>query len=960
MTAPSTVKGKAFWLGKYDTAEERGYYPLGVQSRFNQLFVFERAATQGDATRNSEAYLSSWIFGNAAGGGQIEDYNEGAEADRFWIAFADTRSPNIITLPPLVNSARPNSNCTSCWPLEVGNDGIAYDAFNESGTWEVWGFNEATDAYDYNGAAGVALGSIPVNKAVRFDGVIYVPRGSSGYTRITGVAGVPTCTAVAGADDPTGAGATTAPQPVAFAVFQQKLWAITGISDGGGIAYHTIVQKDAGADAWTWPFGTTTTDYPKLEGSGTPLSMAVFPDKAGKEALYIKTDRGVVIFDDTSPRFIETDIQFPPHPDVNRAMAVWRAGENLHLGVGLDSWAYSNANVIVPFRGLARDHGLPQEYRGAIKDLEPEVSCLYALVGPASATDAYTYSDTVGTGGTGDGEFDDVLGLAVDAAGNVWAADSVNERIQIFNSTLDFQDKEGTAGTGNGQFATGIGPRDLAFDGSGNLFVTDRGNNRVQKFTVSGTNPTYASQFGAAGTGNGQFNAPDGIAIKTSNGRIYVTDVGNTRVQIFDASGIYVTQFGSSGTGDGEFSNPIAVAVNQSNGDVYVVDASNDNVQQFTTGGIFIRRWGGSGSGDGQFQSPSAITIHPATYNVFVSDATRDDIQEFTASGDFIRKFGATGTGNGQFQSITGLAFNAAGTTLYASDNTNEDIQAFTADSAASLAAYPTLHAWTGFGWHGLWRGSANTTTPTVMKVNSATNGYKVRWGLDDGFCYRISLRRTMHSPRQGFLAGVDLFAASGELITGWFDAAMAGFYKLASHLTVEADSATATETIVFEYAVDGGGWESLGTINTSGETVLEFNVSSSFSRGRKFRRIRFRISLARGSTTTLTPVLKSFVLSYQKIPKNTVAHTLEIPLHRKWNGRTPAEMYDDLSQLVEASTGGEMLQLVLGRTTTASDGTETTAIRRVLPTSIAGLQDNGTGMTRAATLTLIEVRTGA
>jgi hypothetical protein len=156
---------------------------------------------------------------------------------------------------------------------------------------------------------------------------------------------------------------------------------------------------------------------------------------------------------------------------------------------------------------------------------------------------------------------------------------------------------------------------------------------------------------------------------------------------------------------------------------------------------------------------------------------------------------------------------------------------------------------------------------------------------------------------------------------------------------------------------VDGGGWETLGSVTTSGETVLEFDVASGFSRGRRFKRIRFKFTLSRGSTATLTPVIESIVLAYQKVPKNTVAHTLEIPLHRKHKDRTPAEMYADLTALVET---GEMLKLVLGRDETASDGTVTSAVKRVLPASISGLQDGQGRMTRHVTLGLIEVRTGA
>ena len=55
---------------------------------------------------------------------------------------------------------------------------------------------------------------------------------------------------------------------------------------------------------------------------------------------------------------------------------------------------------------------------------------------------------------------------------------------------------------------------------------------------------TYVSQFGSAGSGNGQFNSPYSISFDSS-GNIYVTDNGNHRIQKFDSNGTYISQFGS-------------------------------------------------------------------------------------------------------------------------------------------------------------------------------------------------------------------------------------------------------------------------------------------------------------------------------------------------------------------------------------------------------------------------------
>src|SRR5579863_6945860 len=80
--------------------------------------------------------------------------------------------------------------------------------------------------------------------------------------------------------------------------------------------------------------------------------------------------------------------------------------------------------------------------------------------------------------------------------------------------------------------------------------TADSGNHRVQIFDQAGT---YLNQFGAAGTGDGQFYAPEGIAIDPTTSNILVADTGNNRVEIFSSAGVYLSQLGTRGSGTGEF-----------------------------------------------------------------------------------------------------------------------------------------------------------------------------------------------------------------------------------------------------------------------------------------------------------------------------------------------------------------------------------------------------------------------
>jgi DNA-binding beta-propeller fold protein YncE len=102
-----------------------------------------------------------------------------------------------------------------------------------------------------------------------------------------------------------------------------------------------------------------------------------------------------------------------------------------------------------------------------------------------------------GSRGSGDGQFSYPLGVAVDASGNVFVADSDNDRIQVFNSSGTFLSRWGFSGSGNGQFYS---PSGVAVDASGNVFVADTDNSRIQKFAKGGSAPGAATLISPSGS----------------------------------------------------------------------------------------------------------------------------------------------------------------------------------------------------------------------------------------------------------------------------------------------------------------------------------------------------------------------------------------------------------------------------------------------------------------------------
>jgi sugar lactone lactonase YvrE len=198
----------------------------------------------------------------------------------------------------------------------------------------------------------------------------------------------------------------------------------------------------------------------------------------------------------------------------------------------------------------------------------------------------------------------------------------------------------GINGGGGGQFEFPFG---MATDASGNLFVADTNNYRIQVFTNTGNflmtfgwgvqdglpaleTCTTGCQAGIGGSGDGQLNSPHDVAVDAS-GNVFVADRGNSRIQKFTNTGTFMTKWGSSGSGDGQFDSPYNVAVNAA-GDVFVVEESNNRVQKFTNTGTFLTKWGTPGSGNGQFNTPVGLFVD-GSGNVFVFELSNNRIQKF-------------------------------------------------------------------------------------------------------------------------------------------------------------------------------------------------------------------------------------------------------------------------------------------------------------------------------------------
>jgi uncharacterized protein (TIGR03663 family) len=188
----------------------------------------------------------------------------------------------------------------------------------------------------------------------------------------------------------------------------------------------------------------------------------------------------------------------------------------------------------------------------------------------------------------------------------------------------------GESGSGPGQLAE---PRGLATDARGNLYVADTKNSRVQVFDGNGQ---FVRQFGTKGAENGQLNEPCGLTVD-SRGEVWVADTWNHRIVHFSSDGKFIGSFLDTEKG---FFGPRAVAAIKD--ELYVADTGNKRIVRFDREGNKLSEWGGNGIGPGQFVEPVGLAVDAAG-NLYVADTGNHRVQVFDGQGKFVRQFPVVG-----------------------------------------------------------------------------------------------------------------------------------------------------------------------------------------------------------------------------------------------------------------------------------------------------------------------------
>ena len=276
------------------------------------------------------------------------------------------------------------------------------------------------------------------------------------------------------------------------------------------------------------------------------------------------------------------------------------------------------------------------------------LSCAAAQADVTTLAGSTTPGSANGTGSAA--AFDDPAGVAVNAAGDIYVADSANNEIREVTpagvvTTLAGSTTAGSA-DGTGSAASFDAPDGVAVNASGDIYVADSGNNEIRMITPAGVVTTLAGSTTAGsadGTGSAaSFYHPTGVALDAS-GNIYVADFGNNEIREITSGGVVTTLAGSTTAGDANgtgsaasFSGPLGVAVDAS-GTIYVTDSLNNEIRAVTGAGVVTTLAGspvaGSANGTGSaasFDTPFGITVVQASGVLYVGGFANEEIRQIT------------------------------------------------------------------------------------------------------------------------------------------------------------------------------------------------------------------------------------------------------------------------------------------------------------------------------------------
>ena len=344
------------------------------------------------------------------------------------------------------------------------------------------------------------------------------------------------------------------------------------------------------------------------------------------------------------------------------------------------------------------------------------------------------------------------FGVAVDSTGNVYVAEYGSNRIR----KIDTAGKITTAiGDGNQGFAGDGGapnkvemslPTSVVVDSSGNLYFADSLNNRIRKL-AGGNVSTFAGNglFSRSGDGNAaaaaQLNTPLGVAVGTSIGSgiaptFYIADTANNVVRIV-ANGLIsnVAGTGTAGSSGDQLNGPQGLAVDSA-GSLYIADTQNNRVRKVSGGAISTVAGSGTAGfgGDGgaatsaQLNAPFGVAVDAAG-NLYIAEFSNNRVRKVSTNGNIgtLAGNGVSGfSGDGlqatsaQLNGPQGVAVDSAGN-VYIADTANNRVRKVAANGVITTVAGNGAAGFSGDGNSAV---NAQVGNPTAVATDSVGNVY--------------------------------------------------------------------------------------------------------------------------------------------------------------------------------------------------------------------------------------------
>ena len=222
------------------------------------------------------------------------------------------------------------------------------------------------------------------------------------------------------------------------------------------------------------------------------------------------------------------------------------------------------------------------------------------------------------------------------------------KQLVIFDKHLQYSRVIGGEGNGNGKFQWTCG---IAVDKEGFLYATDCKLNCIQKFRIN--DGEFVSQFGKKGTENGEYDEPSGLTFSKLN-LLFVCDRKNHRIQVLQGESFFY-KFGrfSDKWEPGTFNQPVDLTLNNSEDKLFITDWGNDRVQVFTPNGQFLSQIENSPNASLKLMTPDGIFFTPDNHLLV---ASTNCVLIFNEDGTFVSAIeGRRNDGTWRFKDCIGI-----------------------------------------------------------------------------------------------------------------------------------------------------------------------------------------------------------------------------------------------------------------------------------------------------------------